>query len=75
VGAGRFKGQNINAAKQGTPEMFQQATETDEYNRKRQALYLTGLLPDDPREAQEVLTLCERLVAALADPDPPSATE
>jgi hypothetical protein len=40
----------------------------DEYNRPRLALYLTGLLPDDPVEAKAVLDLCEQLAAVAYQP-------
>ena len=41
----------------------------DEYSRPRLALYLTGLLPDDPVEAKAVLDLCEQLAAVAYQKD------
>jgi hypothetical protein len=38
-----------------------------EYDRERLALYLTGLLPDNPDEGRAVLDLCGRLLPVLAE--------
>lgn len=37
------------------------------HDRERLALYLTGLLPDDPTEARAVLDLCGSLVLLVAE--------
>jgi len=49
--------------------MPDQEQHSDGYSRKRQALYLTGLLPDDEKEARAVLELCAKLLNLLAPSD------
>lgn len=38
----------------------------NEYDRERLALYLVGLLPDDPQEGEEVIALMRQLMPVLA---------